>query len=169
MTAITRPLLLDAVRRVERMSFAEREQLADEIYSQQPHLLASVIVLQNFGAALEQMEWVLNLLLVIYSAIKVSGQYWPVISEDVQDRCMKRIVARVRLIERLAPSQQQHATDTAIAGHREKELLAYAFGTLREHGLLGIRTEVEKMIVLAAMNLVECVAEMAPRSNAKQR
>jgi hypothetical protein len=167
MTAITRQLLVGAVRQVERMSFDEREQLADEIYSQQPNLLASILVLQDFGAALEQMEAVLNLLLVIYSAMKASGKSWPVISEDVQDRCMKRITAGARAIERLPSSRQQQATDKAIADHREKELLAYAYGKLREHRLLEIRTDAEHMIVLTTMNLVECVAAVAPRLKSK--
>jgi hypothetical protein len=169
MTAITRQLLVDAVRQVERMSFNEREQLADEIYAEQPNLLASIIVLQNFGAALEQMEVVLNLLLVIYSAMKVSGKSWPVISEGVQDRCLKRITAGARAIEKLPSSRQQLATDNAIAEHRERELLAYAYGKLREQRLLGIRTEAEKMIVLTSMNLVECVAAVAPRSKGNGR
>ncbi len=146
------------------MSFNEREQLADEIYSQQPNLLASVIVLQDFGAALAQMEVVLNLPLVIYSAMKVSGKSWPIISEDVQDRCMKRITAGARAIERLPSSRRQQGTDKAIADHRERELLAYAYGKLREHGFLGIGAQAEKTIILTSINLVECVAAVAPKS-----
>jgi hypothetical protein len=169
MTAITSQLLVDAVLRVERMSFNERERLADEIYAEQTNLLASVIVLQRYGATLEQMELVLNLLLVIYSAMKISGKSWPVISEEVQERCLKRIVARARFIERLTPAQQQQATADSIADHREKQLLAYAFGKLGEQGLLGIQTEAEKMILLAAVNLVECVAETAPKAKGKKR
>jgi hypothetical protein len=38
-----------------------------------------------------------------YSAMKMSGTVWPVISEDVQERGLKRIHARVRFIERLTP------------------------------------------------------------------
>jgi hypothetical protein len=164
MTAITSQLLVDAVLRVERMSLNERERLADEIHAKQTNLLASIIVLQRYGATLEQMELVLNLLLVIYVAMKISGKSWPVISEDVQERCLTRIVSRARFIEGLTPTQQQQATANAIADHREKQLLAYAFGKLGEQGLLGIQTEAEKMILLAAINLVECVAETAPKA-----
>lgn len=37
-------------------------------------------------------------------------------------------------------------------------MLAFVFGQLTEHDLLGIRTDDEKYLVLAALNLVECIA-----------
>ncbi|CAN7560775.1 MULTISPECIES: hypothetical protein [unclassified Variovorax] len=46
----------------------------------------------------------------------------------------------------------------------EQQLLAYVFGKFGEHGLLGIESETEKMPMLAALNLVECIAETAPKS-----
>lgn len=169
MTAISSQLLVDAVLCVERMSFNERERLADELHAQQPNLFFSVLALQRCGANLEQMEVVLNLLFVFYSAMKMSEKTWPVISEDVQDRGLKRINARVRIIERLTPQQQHQATAGAIADHTEKQILAYTFGKLAELGLLGIKTEAEKMIMLAALNLVECIALTAPTTKGRKR
>ena len=55
------------------------------------------------------------------------------------------------------------ATSDAITNHPEQQLLAYVFGKFREHSLLGIETETEKMLMLTALNLVECIAETAPR------
>jgi hypothetical protein len=43
-------------------------------------------------------------------------------------------------------------------------LLAFAIGHLKEAGLLGIRTNAEKLAVLAVLNVVECVAHGAPGS-----
>jgi len=163
MTAITSRLLVDAVLRVERMTFKQREHLADEIHARQPNLFFSVLALQQFGATLEQMELVLNLLLVFYEAMKTSSKAWPVISEDVQERCLTRISGRVRFIEGLTRQQQVQATSDAITNHPEQQLLAYVFGKFREHSLLGIETETEKMLMLTALNLVECIAETAPR------
>jgi hypothetical protein len=169
MAAISSQLLVDAVLCVERMSFNERERLADEIHAQQPNLFFSVLALQRCGASLEQMEVVLNLLFVFYSAMKMSGKVWPVISEDIQDRGLKRISARVRFIEGLTPRQQQQATANAIADHTEQQILAYAFGKLTEHGLNAVKSEAEKMIMLAAINLVECIALTAPKTKGRKR
>ena len=52
----------------------------------------------------------------------------------------------------------------------EPQLLAYVFGKFKDNGLLGIKTEAEKMLMLAALNLVECIAETAPqRSKCNRR
>ena len=141
--------LVDAVLRVERMSFTERERLADEVCAQQPNLFASVIVLQRYGATLVQMDVVLNLLLVFHEAMKISASTWPVVSEDVQERCLKRISGRVRFIEGLSPQLQTQATADAVSDHPEQQLLAYVFGKFKESDLLGIKTEAEKMLMRA--------------------
>jgi len=168
MPSITSRLLVEAVLRVERMSFKEREQLADEIHARQPNLFFSVLVLQRYGATLEQIEVVLNLLFVFYEAMKASGRAWPFISEDVQERCLTRIAARARFIEGLTPQQQTRAVSDAIADHSEQQLLAYVLGKLRDHGLGNIETEAQKMLLLAALNLVECIAETAPQAKGRR-
>jgi len=155
--------LVDAVRRVERMSFDARDRLANEVHAQQPNLLYSVLVLQRYGATLVQIEVVLNLLLVFHEAMGISGGNWPVVSEDVQERCLMRVSGRVRFIEGLSPQLQAQATADAVGDHPEQQLLAYVFGKFKESDLLGIKTEAEKMLMLAALNLVECIAEAAPR------
>ena len=162
MASISSRNLVDAVLRVEQMRFQERERLADEIHARQPNLFFSVLVLQRYGATLEQVEVVLNLLFVFHEAMKSSGRSWPAISEDVQERCLKRISGRVRFIEGLTPQLQAKATADAVGDHAERQLLAYVFGKFKENGLLGVKTEAEKMLMLAALNLVECIAETAP-------
>jgi hypothetical protein len=91
MASISSRNLVDAVLRVERLGLQKRGRLAEEVCAWQPNLFFSVLVLQRYGATLEQLEVVLNLLLVLHEAMKSSGRRWPVISEDVQERCLKRI------------------------------------------------------------------------------
>jgi len=102
MASISSRNLVDAVLRVERLSFTQRERLADEVHAGQPNLFYSVLVLQRYGATLVQIEVVLNILLVFHEAMKISGSNWPVISEDVQERCLTRVSGRVRFIEGLS-------------------------------------------------------------------
>jgi hypothetical protein len=114
------------------------------------------------GVTLEQMEFVLNILLVFYEAMRASGLQWPVVSEDDQERCLKRLTGRIRFTEGLPPDLQAKATTDAIADHSEQQLLSFVFGKFKEHGLLGVQTEAEKTMLLAALNLVECIADTAP-------
>ena len=155
--------LVDAELLVARMSFTERERLAEEIHERQPNLFYSVLVLQRYGATLMPIEVVLNILLVFHEAMKNSASSWPVISEEVQDRCLKRISGRVRFIEGLSPQLQTQATADAVGDNPEQQLLAYVFGKFKDNDLLGIKTEAEKMLMVAALNLVECIGETALR------
>jgi len=163
MASISSRNLVDAVLCVERMSFTERERLADEVHARQPNLLYSVLVLQRYGAMMAQIEVALNILLVFHEAMKASGSYWPLISEDVQERCLKRISGRVSFAEGLSPELQDQVALDIVREQPEQHLLAYVYGKFKDNGLLGIKTEAEKMLMLAALNLVECIAETAPR------
>jgi hypothetical protein len=162
MPSISSALLLDAALRVQRMSFGEREQLAEEIHTRQPNLFFSVLALQGFDAPLEHIEMVLTLLMVFHEAMKASGKPWPVISEEIQDRGLKRIAARARLAKRLPARQQARAAADAIARHPEQPMLAYVLASFGEHGLLEVQTETHKMLMLAALNLVESIGLTAP-------
>lgn len=162
MTAVSLQHLTSAVLRVQHLSLQQRADLADQIYAHQPNLLLSVIALHRFDCSLAEIEVVLNLLLVLYEAMKATGKAWPVISEDDQDRCLDRISGRLRFSEGLTPPQRTRLISDAVAGHPEPALLAYLVSTLKAQGLAEITTEPRKMLVLVAFNLVECIAYAAP-------
>ena len=151
----------EAFMKLRDMNFGEREQLADDIHAAQPNLFYSVLVLNRYGASFVQLEVVLNILFVFCLAMKATGRNWQLITEAIQERCLTRLTGRIRFIEGLTLEQQDQAVKSALADHSEPWMLAFAFGELREHGLLGITTDAEKYLVLAALNLVECVAEVA--------
>lgn len=159
---ISQKLLVNAVLAVNAMHAQEKVLLADEIFAHQPNLLASVLVLPRMGVSLQQLEVPITILLVIWQAMKTSGRNWPMISEDIQERCLQRMTARSRFIEGIPVALQQRAVQDQIEEHGEPQLLAHVYGQLRENGLLAIRTDAEKYLVLAALNLVDCVAATAP-------
>ena len=49
MASISSRNLVDAVLRVDRMTFRDREQLAEQIHTRQPNLFFSVLVLQGMA------------------------------------------------------------------------------------------------------------------------
>lgn len=129
----------------------------------------SVVVLHKLGDSLQQIEVVLELLLVFHEAMKASGKSWPLISEQVQDRCMQRLCARVAFIEGLTHELQEQASWQAAAEHPEQPMLAWTLGQFKDHGLLGIDTDVHKLLLLAALNLVECIADTRAGQQRGQR
>lgn len=162
--ALSQGVVADATAALGAMTAQQRLALADEVFAEQPNLLASVVVQQRMGASLADIEVLLNLLFVAYLAMKRSGRRWPLITEAIQDRCLQRLTDRLRLAQGLAPRRLRRAVQAAIDDHREPDLLAYAYGHLNERGLLTIDTEPQKYLMLAALNLVECIAETSPPS-----
>lgn len=158
MTLISQTLLARAAIDVNRMSAAQKVQLADEIYVQQPHLLASILVLPRFGVSAVQLEVPIHVLLVTYQAIKQCWHTLPAISEDVQDACMQRLTATMRFTEGVPPALASQMITQHCADHPERNLLAFVYGYLGEHDLLSVRTDAEKFLLLGVLNLVECVA-----------
>lgn len=159
MTFISKEILANAIVAVRAMDMRQCKELADEINAKQPQLLYSVLALRNFGVTATQLELPINILLVSYQCIKACDHKWPVISEVTQERCIKRIVGRMRFNEGLSPVQSTEAVSTFIAEHKEPWLLAYVFGELGVNNLLDISTEAQKNIVLGTLNLVECIAD----------
>ena len=51
--------------------------------------------------------------------------------------------------------------------HAERNPLAFVYGYLGDHDLWAVRTEAEKYLVLATLNLVECIAFVGSAAAAK--
>jgi hypothetical protein len=169
MALITQAVLGKAAVAVNSMSTPERVRLADEVFVHQPNLLASVVVLHQMGAGMEDIDVPLHVLLVAYQAMKASGHKWPVISEDTQDFCLNRLTGSVRLSEGLPTASLQQSIQQHIDEHREPYLLAFASGHLQDNDMLPIRTEAQKFLVLATLNIVECIAFAGARLPAVSR
>lgn len=158
MGLITQAAVVQAAVDVNGMSHAQKVRLADEIYEQQPNMLASVLVLPPMGGSMAQLEVPLHILLVTFQAMKRSGRTWPIISEAIQERCLQRLTARARFNEGLPDQLAAKVVQQFCDEHRERYLLAFVYGYLGDHDLLHVRTDAEKFLLLAALNLVDCVA-----------
>ena len=99
MTIISKSVVGQAIATIEEMENRQRELLADEIHAHQPQLLASVLAQQTLGVSLEQIDVLLNLLLVSYQAMKVSGHAWHVVTAESQERCFARLAGRIRFLK----------------------------------------------------------------------
>ena len=163
MELITQAVLVRAIRDINAMNPAQKIELADEIFLQQPNLLASILVLTKMGVTTLQLEVPLHILLVTFQAMKHSGHTWPIVQDDVQDRCMQRLTARVRFNEGLPAQIADRLVKQFCDEHSERNLLAFVFGYLGEHDLLRVRTDAEKYLLLATINLVECLTFVGAR------
>jgi hypothetical protein len=150
------------------MSLAQKEALADESHRRQPHVLASCLVQSRLGAKPAALEFLLHVLLVCYQSMKESGLQWPVITEDEQDRQMQRWVAAVQFSKDSAGSVAERAREQYIAQHPEQPLLAFVLSETdrwrRQVSECDQESESDKFVMMAAENLVNCIAAAAATS-----
>jgi hypothetical protein len=162
MSRITVDHLAAAIRKVRSMSLKEKEALAEEIHRRQPHMLASCLVQSRLGVEPVAVEFLLNILLVCYQSMKESGLQWPVITEDEQERQMQRWIGAVQFSEHAAGSSADEARAQYTSQHSEQALLAFVVGEtnqwLHEISQRNAQAESDKFVMMASMNLVNCIA-----------
>jgi hypothetical protein len=158
MGVITQAVMVQAAIDVNGMGQAQKVRLADEIFAQQPNMLASILALPRMGVGMVQLEVPLHILLVTFQAMKRSGHAWSMVTEAVQETCMQRLTARARFNEGLPGELADQVVQQFCDEHPERYLLAFVYGYLGDHDLLRVRTDAEKYLLLAALNLAECVA-----------
>jgi hypothetical protein len=156
--SITQAAMVQACIDVNGLTEAQKLRLFDEVYEQQPNLLASVLVLPRMGVSMTQLEVPLHILLVTFQAMKLSGRTQPAISEEVQETCLQRLTARAQFNEGLPDQLATKIVKQFCDEHVERYLLAFVCGYLGDNDLLQVRTDAEKFLLLAVLNLVECVA-----------
>ena len=166
MGVITQSVMVQADIDVNGMGPAQKVHLADEIFARQPNLLASVLALPRMGVGMVELEVPLHILFVTFQAMKRSGHAWPIVSEDLQDQCMQRLTARARFNEGLPDEPAKQVVQQFCDEHPERYLLAFVYGYLGEHDLLRVRTDAEKYLLMAALNLAECVASVGAAKSA---
>lgn len=145
------------------MDLAGKVALFEEVSVKQPNLLASCLVQSKFGVAVESVEFLLHLLLVCFQAMKESGHDWPLISEDAQARQMERHVGVVHFSEDIKdPTLADAARKQYLVNHSEPPLLAYVLREcalwLQDLARRGAESESDKFVMIAAVNLVYCIA-----------
>ena len=151
--------LAAAQRRVEPLSVEKAVAFSDAIYAKQPNLLASVLVLTRYGVTHNELDVVLKVLFICYEALVETGFEIRTITEDDQERCLGRVTGKARFLDGLDAQSSVRAVADQVRDHREPLLLAVAYGLLKESDLASARTEAEKYLLLAVLNLVELIAD----------
>jgi hypothetical protein len=170
MSRITVDHLAAAIRKIRCMNLQEKEALAEEIHRSKPYMLASCLVQSRLGVEPAAVEFLLNILLVCYQSMKESGLQWSVITEDEQERQMQRWIGAVQFSEHAAGSTADEARAQYASQHSEQPLLAFVLsetnqwlGEIAEHHA---QAESDKFVMMASMNLVNCIASASVLSAA---
>ena len=147
-----------AIGAVAAMDIGQKEQFCDRIHAEQPNLLASVLTLPQLRISMQTVDVLLNVLTVLTLAVDKSGQKLATVTEIDQERELQRLVAMMRFSEGLDVSSMAQSIQQTTAYRYESFLLAYVVDALQRAGLTEIKDEATKYPILAAINLVNCIA-----------
>ena len=150
--------LAAAIIAVKAMDVRQKEHVCDRIHAEQPNLLASVLALPRLGVSMQTVDSLLNILIVLTIALDKSGQSLATVTEVDQERELKRLVAIVRFSEGLDAAAMAHSIQQTTAYKRESFLLAYVYDAIQRAGFTDVKDEAAKYAILAAINLVNCIA-----------
>lgn len=161
MSRISRHVLAIALARVRAMDLTQKEQLGDELFRAQPHVFASFLVQQKLGVSPAKMDFLLEIVLTCFQAMKESGLSWPSLQRmNRKDRQMRRRAATVKFSDDLRRDLRDRALQQFIDTHPERNLLTFV---QRQSAMWLKRVEPEesdKFVVMAALNLVSCIASV---------
>jgi len=170
MSRISHNALASAIKALQAMDMQQKALLADEIFREQPNLLGSVLVLPQLGVSMQKVEFALEILFVCFKAMKASGWIWPIISEDDLDIQSRRFSAIIQFADDLNPRLRNDSMQQYLASHPAKELLAYVQSERAKWSARIAPEETDKYVMLAALNMVNCLAFVAlPESKATTR
>jgi hypothetical protein len=151
-------LISTAILLVQRMSLADKERLADEIFRTQPNLLAMVLVQTRFGAGPEEMEGLTNILLTCFTAVKLSTLATSLITEVDQAKCLERVSAYLQTVEARVQEGAGIEESAYVSQHPEQGLLAFVIKEIELHGFRKASDATYGKVVLTALGLVECLS-----------
>ena len=150
MSRITQASLVSAIKQIADTDPGARESICDEIFVEQPNLLASVLVLTKMDIPPRHVEMALEALMVMHLALKASGI--ETITEAEQERELQRLAASVRFSEGLKLPLVEESVSQYVGFQKEPWLL------LQDNGALSMTNEGSKYLILSVLNLVACVA-----------
>ena len=158
MSRITQASLVSAIKQIADTNPGVRESICDEIFVEQPNLLASVLVLTKMDIPPRHVEMALEALMVMHLALKASGKRIETITEAEQERELRRLLASVRFSEGLELPQVNESVRQYVGFKKEPWLLSYVLELLRESRAFFMPNEAAKYLVLSVFNMVACVA-----------
>jgi hypothetical protein len=158
MTQLSSENLTSAINKAQNMSLTDKELACDDIFREQPNLLASVLVQQQMGNTLEEVDMLLNILIVLHLAVKEAGVRIEEISELQQEDQLAKLTISVAFSEGMDSHLVNSSIKQYISNHKEPIMLSYVTNTMKEAGFFENMRECTKYLVLAGVNLANCVS-----------
>ena len=159
MTRVTKENLSHALNKVHAMDVTTKEHVCDDLFEQQPNLLTSVLVQNQMGNAMNDVDSLLHILIVLHFAVKEAGIILLKISEQEQERQLDILKESILFSRDMSLNLVENSINQYVSNHKEPVLFSYVLGAMREAGFFKNKNEASKYLIMAGINLVSCIAE----------
>ena len=157
MTTITHDHLFRAIQIASNMSIKDKEVVCDEIFIEQPNLLSSVLVQAQMGNTLEEVDVLLEILIVLYLALKESGEKIEKISEEEQAHELSVYAEVIIFTEGMDACTVVSSFNQYFENQDDRMLFEYVVGKMKDARLFENQKECSKYLLMAGMNLINCI------------
>jgi len=157
MVKIQKSALVEAIKKSNEMSLTELEQVVDEIYIEQPHLLASVLVQSQLGNKFEDVDVLLKILIVTFLALKYSNIKLEMITEKLQEKELAKYVGHIKFFEGLSQNNATEAINDFFNNKSEKLLFSFVIDAMIGAGFIKRKNESTQYLMMSGINVVNCV------------
>ncbi len=159
MLRVSKEDLSCAIEKVHAMDIKTKELACNDLFVQQPNLLASVLVQQQMGNSMNDVDSLLHILIVLHFATKKAGIIIPEVSEQEQDRQLEILKHSILFSQGMSLNLVESSISQYVSNHKEPVLLSYVLGAMQEAGFFKNKNEVSKYLIMAGINLVSCMAD----------
>lgn len=158
MAKVTAKNLAHALHKVQSLNIKDKELICDEIYKEQPNLLASVLVQKQLGSSLQDVDVLLNILMVLHLALDDAEIILSKVTEDEQEHQLQLLKSTILFSEGLSDNLVKSSVNQYVSNHKEPILLSYVIDTMQAAGFFEKTYENSKYLTQAGLNLVACIA-----------
>lgn len=149
-----------AINHIDSKDLDEKIRFADEIHSNQPHALLTILGLSQDGVDMPLLEHAIYILMVVYSAFyNATGGEMQLITREVIEKARRDNAELSFSIERGNLPPQAY-----LDYHPEPYILAWLYNYLREHVLLVI-TEKHELVVRTTQMIVDAFTEIRTKTS----
>ena len=139
------------------MDFEGKKCLADEFCETQPDLFSEILALKQMEISRERVEFVLNIVLICFLAVRKSGKFLPQIRQDEINRETARFLEIVGIenwfnqlsIDKALNQTLRSSPEKVLSGFTYTELILFYYNVLREKN--------DKYLIMVTTALVNCI------------
>ena len=158
MSKVSEINLAHALQKVQSLNIKDKELICDKIYKDQPNLLASVLVQQQLGNSLQDIDVLLNILIVLHLALNDAEITISKVTEEEQEHQLRILKSSILFSDGLSDNLVKSSVNQYISNHKEPILLAYVIDTMQAAGFFEKKHENSKYLSQAGLNLIACIA-----------